>query len=110
MLACSPSTSEVRERVAADLALEFKARGYRVVCFAFHGSSGPLRDELERAGIRCLNMDYAGVKLQPRPLVYWWRLWRMLAANACTLFMFIMWGALMLVQVSPLGWRACRAW
>jgi glycosyltransferase involved in cell wall biosynthesis len=23
-------------------------------------------------------MDYAGVKLQPRPLVYWWRLWRML--------------------------------
>jgi glycosyltransferase involved in cell wall biosynthesis len=87
------------ERVAADLALEFKARGYRVVCFAFHGASGPLRDELERASVRCLDMDYAGVKLQPRPLVYWWRLWRMLRKERVRALHVHHVGALMLIGV-----------
>ena len=87
------------ERVAADLALEFKARGFRIVCFAFHGSSGPLRDELEQAGIRCLDMDYAGVKAQPRPLVYWWRLWRMLRNERVRALHVHHVGALMLIGV-----------
>ncbi len=87
------------ERVATDLALEFKARGYRVVCFAFHGSNGPLRDELERAGIRCLGMDYAAVKMHPRPLVYWWRLWRMLRNERVRALHVHHVGALMLIGV-----------
>ena len=46
------------ERVAADLALECMRRGYRVLCFAFYGSEGPVRRELEAAGVECLNLNY----------------------------------------------------
>ena len=66
------------ERVGADLAYEFAERGYRVVCFAFHSSDGPIRRELERAGIRCLDMSYHRIRGMARRLEYWWRFWRML--------------------------------
>lgn len=46
------------ERVGAQLCIEYAARGYRVVCFAFHGSTGPFRDYLESLGIECVDLDY----------------------------------------------------
>lgn len=48
------------ERVGANLALEFQRRGYRVLCFAVHDSDGPIRAELEAAGVRCLDLNYLG--------------------------------------------------
>jgi glycosyltransferase involved in cell wall biosynthesis len=66
------------ERVGVDLALEFKRRGYQVVCFAFHDSDGPMRVELERAGIRCLDMNYQKFRGILRRLLYFWKFWRML--------------------------------
>jgi glycosyltransferase involved in cell wall biosynthesis len=66
------------ERVGVDLALEFKRRGYQVVCFAFHDSNGPMRAELERAGIRCLDMSYKKFGGFFRRPLYYWRFWRML--------------------------------
>jgi glycosyltransferase involved in cell wall biosynthesis len=66
------------ERVGIDLALEFKRRGYPVVCFAFHDSDGPMRVELERNGIRCLDMNYGRFRGPLRWLRYQWHLWRML--------------------------------
>ena len=66
------------ERIGINLALEFKARGYRVVCFAFHDSDGPLRVELERAGIHCLDLSYSRVGGLLRWPRYQWRMWRML--------------------------------
>jgi glycosyltransferase involved in cell wall biosynthesis len=46
------------ERVGADIALECLRRGYRVVCFAFYASDGPIRSELESAGIECFDLNY----------------------------------------------------
>ncbi len=45
------------ERVGVDLALEFQRRGYQVICFAFYDSNGPMRQELEDAGIRGLDIN-----------------------------------------------------
>jgi glycosyltransferase involved in cell wall biosynthesis len=66
------------ERVAVDLALEFKRRGYQVICFAFHDSDGPMRGELERAGIRCLDLNYQKFRGLLRRGLYYWKFWRML--------------------------------
>jgi glycosyltransferase involved in cell wall biosynthesis len=66
------------ERVAVDLAVEFKRRGYQVVCFALHDSDGPMRAELERAGIRCLDLNYEKFRGIFRRLLYYWKFWRML--------------------------------
>jgi glycosyltransferase involved in cell wall biosynthesis len=66
------------ERVAVDLAVEFRRRGYRVVCFAFHDSDGPMRRQLEESGIRCLDMNYANFTGVFRRLTYLWSFWRML--------------------------------
>jgi L-malate glycosyltransferase len=66
------------ERVGVDLALEFKRRGYQVVCFAFHDSDGPMRVELERAGIRCLDLNYEKYHGILRRVLYFWKFWRML--------------------------------
>jgi glycosyltransferase involved in cell wall biosynthesis len=68
------------ERVGVDLAVEFKRRGYQVVCFAVHDSDGPMRVELERAGIRCLELNYdryTGIGVLRR-LRYMWACWRLL--------------------------------
>jgi glycosyltransferase involved in cell wall biosynthesis len=40
------------------VALECARRGYRVVCFAFYGSDGPIRKELEANGVECVDLDY----------------------------------------------------
>jgi glycosyltransferase involved in cell wall biosynthesis len=66
------------ERVGVDLALEFKRRGYEVVCFAFHDSDGPMRAELEHAGVRCLDMNYEKFRGVFRRVRYLWNFWRML--------------------------------
>jgi glycosyltransferase involved in cell wall biosynthesis len=66
------------ERVGVDLALEFKRRGYHVVCFAFHDSDGPMRVELERAGIRCPDLNYQNFRGILRRVLYFWKFWRML--------------------------------
>jgi glycosyltransferase involved in cell wall biosynthesis len=66
------------ERVGVDLALEFQRRGYRVVCFAFQDSDGPMRAELERAGIRCVDMNYGKCTGVLRRLRYYLRFARML--------------------------------
>ena len=46
------------ERVGVDVALECVRRGYRVLCFAFYDSNGPMRAELEASGVECLDMNY----------------------------------------------------
>jgi glycosyltransferase involved in cell wall biosynthesis len=66
------------ERIAVDLAVEFRRRGYRVVCFAFHDSDGPMRTQLEELNIRCLDMSYPNRGGVFRRLKYLWRFWRML--------------------------------
>jgi glycosyltransferase involved in cell wall biosynthesis len=66
------------ERVGVDLAFEFQRRGYRVVCFAFQDSDGPMRSELERAGIRCLDLNYQKFRGTFRRIHYYWTFWRML--------------------------------
>lgn len=66
------------ERVGVDLALEFKRRGYQVVCFAFHDSDGPMRAELERAGIRCLDLNCEKFRGALRHVLYFWKFWRTL--------------------------------
>lgn len=66
------------ERVGVDLALEFKRRGYQVVCFAFHDSDGPMRAQLEAAGIRCLDLNYDKFSGVLGRVLYLWKVWRML--------------------------------
>jgi glycosyltransferase involved in cell wall biosynthesis len=66
------------ERVSADLAVEFKRRGYQVVCFAFHDADGPMRAQLEDCGIRCLDMNYDSFRGVWRRVLYLWKFWRML--------------------------------
>ena len=66
------------ERVGVDLAFEFQRRGYRVVCFAFQDSDGPMRAELERAGIRCLDLNYQKFRGIFRRVHFYWTFWRML--------------------------------
>lgn len=69
------------ERVGINLALEFKRRGYQVVCFAFQGSDGPMRAELERSGIRCPDMNYDNFRGPLRWVRYQWHFWRMLRSE-----------------------------
>jgi glycosyltransferase involved in cell wall biosynthesis len=66
------------ERVGVDLALEFKQRGYRVLCFAFHDSDGPLKNDLKAADIRCLDLNYGKHRGIFRRPVYLWKMWKML--------------------------------
>jgi glycosyltransferase involved in cell wall biosynthesis len=66
------------ERVGVDTALEFKARGYRVACFAFYGSSGPFRDELESQGVECVDLDYSKRARLTRRVTYQYEFWRFL--------------------------------
>jgi glycosyltransferase involved in cell wall biosynthesis len=69
------------ERVGVDLAMEYKRRGYSVVCFAYHDSDGPMRAELERSGIRCLDMNYQKFRGLSRRVRYLWKFWRMLRSE-----------------------------
>ena len=58
------------ERVGADLAIEFKRRGFRVICFAFYDTDGPIRAELSAAGIECVDLDYQTRQRFTRRLTY----------------------------------------
>jgi glycosyltransferase involved in cell wall biosynthesis len=72
------------ERVGVDLALEFKRRGYRVVCFAFHDSDGPMRAQLEASGIRCLDLNYDKFSGVLGRVLYLWKFWRMMRKERIT--------------------------
>jgi glycosyltransferase involved in cell wall biosynthesis len=69
------------ERVGADLALAFVARGYRVICFALYGTTGPIRDDLEARGIKCVDLDYTSRNKYLRRITYQWEFYRFLRAN-----------------------------
>lgn len=66
------------ERVGIELAIEFARRGYRVVCFAFYDSKGPMRTLAEAAGIRCLDLNYLNRRWGIRRATYQVAMWRML--------------------------------
>lgn len=68
------------ERVGVDLALAFKARGFEPLCFAFHDSAGPMRAELEQAGVPCVDLNYERTTGWLRYPRYLWRTWRVLRA------------------------------
>jgi glycosyltransferase involved in cell wall biosynthesis len=67
------------ERLGANLALEFRRRGYRVLCFAVHDSEGPVRVELEAGGVRCLDLNYLCRPRLLRRYSYRREVYRMLA-------------------------------
>jgi glycosyltransferase involved in cell wall biosynthesis len=72
------------ERVGVDLALEFKRRGYSVVCFAFHDSDGPMHRQLLQAGVHCVDLNYDRCKGVWRRLTFLWRVWRTLRRERVT--------------------------
>lgn len=69
------------ERVGADVALECARRGYRVLCFAFYGSNGPMRRALEAEGIECVDLNYLRRTRFIRRLTYQVSLYRFLRAR-----------------------------
>ena len=69
------------ERVGVDLAVEFSRRGYDVISFAFYDSDGPMRAQLEQAGIRCLDLNYQNHGRLTRRFTYQAAFWRMLRAQ-----------------------------
>jgi len=64
------------ERVGADVALECVRRGYRVLCFAFYDSGGPLRRELEAGGVECVDLSYLSRLRYVRRFTYQFALFR----------------------------------
>lgn len=66
------------ERVGAELAREFSARGFRPICFAFYDSDGPIRAELQAQGIPCVNLNYIGRNRLVRRATYQWEFYRFL--------------------------------
>jgi L-malate glycosyltransferase len=58
------------ERVAADCALGFARRGFRVICVGMYGNRGPLRDELEKNQIRCHDLEYTSRNQLLRRITY----------------------------------------
>lgn len=64
------------ERIGAQLCIEYAARGYSVVCFAFHGSNGPFRDYLESHRIECVDLNYLARPPVVRRLTYPFELYR----------------------------------
>jgi glycosyltransferase involved in cell wall biosynthesis len=64
------------ERVGADVARECVRRGYKVAAFAFYGSDGPVRRELEAAGVECFDLSYLTRTRFIRRFTYQLALWR----------------------------------
>lgn len=64
------------ERIGAQLCIEYAIRGYRVVCFAFHGHAGPFRDYLESHGVECVDLDYLSRRRVVRRFTYAFELYR----------------------------------
>jgi glycosyltransferase involved in cell wall biosynthesis len=70
------------ERVGADLALEIARRGHETHCFAFYDTDGPIRAELEGAGIRCHDLDYKTRPRLTRRFSYQWEFYRFLRRHS----------------------------
>ena len=68
------------ERVGADVAIECVRRGYRVLAFAFYGSDGPVRAELEANGVTCADLNYLNRTRFVRRFTYLYALLRFLRA------------------------------
>jgi glycosyltransferase involved in cell wall biosynthesis len=66
------------ERIGADVALECVRRGYRVLCFAFYDSDGPVRRELEAGGVECVDLSYLSRMRYIRRFTYQLALFRFL--------------------------------
>jgi glycosyltransferase involved in cell wall biosynthesis len=58
------------ERIGAEVAIGFAKRGYRVLCFAFYDSEGPIKDTLVKAGIECPDLNYLSRKRFTRRFTY----------------------------------------
>jgi len=69
------------ERIGTQLCIEYAARGYRVVCFAFHGSAGPFRDYLESHDVECVDLDYLARPAVIRRATYPLELYRFLRSR-----------------------------
>jgi len=87
------------ERVGVELALEFRRRGYQVVCFALHDSDGPMRAKLEGAGIRCLDMNYERYGGILRRVHFYWTVWRMLRKERISALHLHHYGAMILCGI-----------
>ena len=66
------------ERVGADVARAVAERGYRSLCFAFYDSTGPIRDELEAAGVECFDLNFERGRRLTRRLTYQLSMYRWL--------------------------------
>lgn len=66
------------ERVGADVARTVAQRGYRSLCFAFYDSAGPIRDELEAAGVECFDLNFERGRRLTRRLTYQLSMYRWL--------------------------------
>jgi glycosyltransferase involved in cell wall biosynthesis len=66
------------ERIGVDLALQFRDRGYEVICFALYGNRGPFRDLLEQTGVACVDLDYSSRSSRLRRLTFQAEVWRFL--------------------------------
>jgi glycosyltransferase involved in cell wall biosynthesis len=66
------------ERVGFELALEFRRRGYQVICFALYGSEGPFREALAQQGIRCVDLNYMRRPRLTRRATFQAEVWRFL--------------------------------
>jgi len=58
------------EKIGAEVAMGFARRGYRVLCFAFYDSDGPIRQLLTRAGNECLDLNCLKRKRLTRRFTY----------------------------------------
>jgi len=58
------------ERIGAELAIGYARRGYRVLCFAFYDSDGPMRELLVNAGVECPDLNYLSRTRGIRRLTY----------------------------------------
>jgi glycosyltransferase involved in cell wall biosynthesis len=66
------------ERIAADVAMGFQRRGFRVLAFGMYGNEGPLRQELEAADIECVDLNYLTRSRITRRVTYQAELFRFL--------------------------------
>ena len=69
------------ERVAADLAVQLKTQGYEVICFAVHDSDGPIKQELLKKDVRCVDLNFLSRPLWSRKLSYPLEVYRFLRRN-----------------------------
>ena len=72
------------ETLGSQIAALNRRRGYRVFCFAFYDSDGPIRRRLEAAGVDCLDLNYLRGPRGIRRLTYQARLTLLLRRRGVT--------------------------